>query len=85
MIQDKLRCYRKNILGDYRFSAVWSPSKDTPIIKTLANNIKRFGLNGAFAGVPLKIGMTIIGWGTVSAITQQSSTVPEEGKFSHKF
>ena len=23
--------YRKNILGDYRLSAVWSPSKDTPI------------------------------------------------------
>lgn len=50
-------------------------SKDIPVFKTLNQNIKRFGLNGAFAGVPLKMALTIIGWGTVSAITQQTSTV----------
>lgn len=60
-------------------------SKDIPVFKTLSQNIKRFGLNGAFAGVPLKMALTIIGWGTVSAITQQTSTVPKEEKFIHTF
>ena len=29
--------------------------------------------------------MTIIGWGTVSTITEQTSTVPKEGEFIHTF
>ena len=49
----------------------------------LRNNIQQFGIRGITAGLPIKILMTIIGWGAVSAITQQTKNVPSS--YLHTF
>ncbi len=52
-------------------------------INVLRNNIQQFGIRGVTAGLPIKILMTIIGWGAVSAITQQTKDVPSS--YLHTF
>eukprot|EP00592_Proboscia_alata_P000199 CAMPEP_0194373876 /NCGR_PEP_ID=MMETSP0174-20130528/22280_1 /TAXON_ID=216777 /ORGANISM="Proboscia alata, Strain PI-D3" /LENGTH=312 /DNA_ID=CAMNT_0039153155 /DNA_START=128 /DNA_END=1066 /DNA_ORIENTATION=- len=53
---------------------------ESSTMAVLKTNYTKFGLKGLSAGLPIKTVMVIIGWGAVSAITQQSSTVPEYGQ-----
>ena len=53
------------------------PSADEHLrtLDILRQNITRFGIRGMTAGLPIKFFLTLIGWTTVSVVTQQGSTV----------
>jgi hypothetical protein len=50
----------------------------------IRNNFKAIGLKAITTGLPSKMLLTILGWGIVSLITQQSKTAPEEYTYRFK-
>jgi hypothetical protein len=48
------------------------------------NNIKTMGLKAVTTGLPAKILMTVLGWGLVNIVTQQTKKVPEHNTYQYK-